>query len=80
MSVLRLEIDPGHAFISDLDRYDALKKAIEKREPIDHLESLACEYWQAVRPLTKQASSSIKRPEIMITYDIPPRELIVLES
>ena len=73
--VLRLKIDPTRCFVSDLDKYDAIKKRIVKSEDLDELRPLAEQYWTQLQPLNQYKTSSIHRPELMITYDISPEDI-----
>lgn len=74
-AVLRLDINPARCFVSDLDTYDALKAALEARGDPSKAEQLAESYWNKLTPLTNFEIGSIRRPEIMITYDIPADKL-----
>lgn len=76
--VLELDVDPNRCFVSDLDTYDALKSAIEQRKNHTTLEQLAKSYWNKVTKLSRFDSSTMRRPEIMITYDISPHHLTIL--
>lgn len=74
-ATLRIKIDPTRCFVSDLDRYDEMKKHIAKSEDLDELRPLAEQYWAQLQPLNQYKLSSISRPELMITYDISPEEI-----
>lgn len=76
--VLELDIDPERCFVSDLDSYDALKSAFEHPTDQPKLELLAKSYWNKVTPLSQFNPSSIRRPEIMITYDVAPGRITAL--
>jgi hypothetical protein len=73
--VLKLTIDPHRCFISDLDAYDGVVEAIKSHKSTESLKVLADEYWSRLIPLYKYRPSSITRPEIMITYDIDPKDI-----
>lgn len=73
-AVLELEIDPRRCYVSNLDTYDALKDALTHYDT-PAAEKIAHSYWSSLTPLTDFTLSSIKRPELMITYDIPPHQL-----
>lgn len=73
LAVLSLEVDPQRCYVSDLDAYDTLKNALESRdEPVAGLERLAAEYWSHLTPLANFSLDMIARPEVMLTYDVPP--------
>ncbi|OYW44142.1 hypothetical protein B7Z28_00315, partial [Candidatus Saccharibacteria bacterium 32-45-3] len=71
-AVLRIKVDPQRCYVSDLDKYDGVKKAIEYRASDSEKEELACAYWGALQNLSQYSNQSIPRPEVMITYDLPP--------
>ncbi len=48
---LRVELDPATSYISDLDAYDELKRALKRGAPDEMLEELASSYWCRVIPL-----------------------------
>lgn len=68
--LLRLDIDTQGCWVSDLDMYDKVKDAIVKKQPNEKILQLCHRYWNALQPL-KNYKKNIKRPEVMITYDIP---------
>lgn len=70
--VLELDVDPEKCFVSDLDTYDALKAAIEAHRDQSVLDRLAKSYWNKVVKLSGFDPAVIRRPEIMITYDVQP--------
>lgn len=74
-ALLELHIDPKRSYISDLDTYDALKTAFSKHEKLDTLEMLAKSYWNKITRLDTFRPDVIRRPEIMITYSLDPRDL-----
>lgn len=71
-AVLELTIDPTRSYVSNLDAYDILKRAIEQAAPQQVLHRLASEYWASITRLDHYIPSQFRRPEIMITYDIEP--------
>lgn len=77
-TVLQLTLDERHCFVSDLDTFDALKKAVADSAPSDLLESLASKYWGRITPLSSYEPGVFRRPEIMITTDIPPHAIAAL--
>lgn len=76
--LLRLSVDPAHCYVSDLERYDAVKRAIDQHSDTQ-LAALATEYWQHITPLASYGPGSIRRPEIMITCDLAPHALTPLD-
>ncbi|HSH31056.1 MAG TPA: hypothetical protein VK963_00085 [Candidatus Saccharimonadales bacterium] len=79
-AVLRLSVDPERCYVSDLDAYDTIKKAIKNSEGHSGLRTLARNYWARVVRLDKFAGGSIKRPEVMITYDISPADIEIVSA
>ncbi|UTX51140.1 hypothetical protein KI440_02950 [Candidatus Saccharibacteria bacterium TM7i] len=73
--VLELEIDPKRCFVSDLDTYDALKDALTHHGNKAVLERLAKSYWDKVTVLEKCNPATFRRPEVMVTYDVPPNHV-----
>lgn len=70
-AVLLLDIDPTRCFVSDLDTFDAVKDALVSGDT-KTAERLAGDYWQSLVPFTRYRWQQIRRPEVMITYDITP--------
>ncbi len=77
-TVLRLSIDPKRCYVSDLDAFDQLKDGIENDEDPDKLKRLINRYWQKLIPLEQFNIGGIRRPEVMITYDIEPGAIEIL--
>ena len=78
-AVLRLNVNPVHCFVSDLDIYDELKNHITKSKDSPALEKLAQKYWNRLCSLNDYAPYSIARPELMITYDIDPKDILYID-
>ena len=78
-TLFQLAVDPARAYVSDLDTYDSLKAAIERDEPESMLEPLAYAYWDSVIRLDRFTLYDIPRPEVMITYDIPPSDIKLIK-
>lgn len=76
-AVLRLEVETTRCFVSDLDRYDALKKAVETDD--ERTGELVEDYWQHLVPLHNFTAGMIRRPEVMVTYDVLPTCLEVVK-
>jgi hypothetical protein len=68
--LLRLELNIQHCWVSDLDMYDKVRDVIAKKQPTEKILQLCRHYWNALQPL-KTYKKNIRRPEVMITYDIP---------
>jgi hypothetical protein len=78
-AVLRLAIDPKYCYVSDLDMYDNIKLIVEAdNKNTEALRDLAARYWDSLIPFSDFEKSMIRRPEIMITYDIRPRDMTIL--
>mgnify|MGYP003596682327 CR=1 FL=1 len=73
--VLELDVNPSRCFVSDLDTYDALKEALINNENQDVLDTLASSYWSKVAKLTESDATTTRRPEILITYDVPAGDI-----
>lgn len=77
-TVLELTIDPQRCYVSDLDRFDTVMRAIERHEADETIQALAHAYWQAVIPLADYSTNAFRRPEVMITYDVEPDDITPL--
>jgi hypothetical protein len=78
-AVLRLTIDPSYCYVSDLDLYDNIRIIIEANDHDPTLPDLARSYWDNLLPFIGFEKSIINRPEIMITYDIKPPDITVMQ-
>lgn len=78
--LLRMTVELDNCFVSDLDRYDAVKEALEKGDDDAALEQLAARYWDRVTPLEKYSPGPIRRPEALITHDVAPSDIAVVEA
>jgi hypothetical protein len=76
--LLELHVAPDSCFISDLDRFDAVKAAIGSKN-IGTLKRLAKDYWQSIVPFSSYLPGQFTRPEAMITRDVPPGDIAVVE-
>jgi hypothetical protein len=74
VALLRLSVGQSACYVSDLDRYDAVKHAVE-HGMTEQLDALADHYWQAVVPLEAYTTGTIIRTEVMITRDVLPSEI-----
>jgi hypothetical protein len=78
--VLLLRVDPHRCFVSDLDLFDNLKNALLENTSPTQLKQHAALYWRALVPLDKFQFGDIKRPEIMVPYDIAITDIKVLNK
>lgn len=78
MSLLKLKVEPEVCYVSDLDLYDTLRRAMEQDEQDSTREHLADRYWKRVIPLKDYEPGTIARPEVMIATDIEPRDIEVI--
>lgn len=74
-AVFRLTVDPKKCYVSDLDLFDATREAVEKDKSPTTLNKHAARYWNALTPLSNFKINTIKRPEVMVTYDISPESI-----
>lgn len=79
-AVLALDVDPARCYVSDLDAYDAVKEAVDQGFGEEELAQLATAYWDTLVPLEQFEPDSIKRPEVMITYDVEPAKISVVKE
>lgn len=77
--LLRITVDEAACYVSDLDRYDAVKAAIANHETAT-LAELADAYWTSLTPLRHFEIGDILRPEVMITTDVPPQQIMPVQS
>ena len=75
-TLLRLNVDETHCYVSDLDLYDKVKIIIEKGDTPAAL--LAVSYWDKVIRLSNFTPGTIERPEIMIPFSIPADHISVV--
>lgn len=69
-ALLQIEVDPAACYVSDLDLYDQIKVLLRKGDETN-ARRLAPVYWDALQVL-KGYSGSIRRPEVIVPYNIPP--------
>jgi hypothetical protein len=79
-TLLRMMVDAEKCYVSDLDLYDTIKRAMELGEQDSTLENLANQYWQRIIPLYEFQLGAITRPEVMITYNIQPHDIQVMDD
>jgi hypothetical protein len=77
---LKIKVDPARCYASDLDLYDQILSLV-KYEDLNKARNLAKTYWQRTTRLDKyNHDRGFKRPEIMVTYDIPGSQIEVVKS
>lgn len=76
--LLALQVGSEHCFVSDLDAYDTLLRAMEADEQELRLKYLAAQYWDTVVPYDKYEFGTYDRPEVMIIQDISPGAIEVV--
>jgi hypothetical protein len=79
-TLLRIKVDEEQCYVSDLDLYDTLVRAMELDEQDSTREHLADRYWQRIIPLRDYEQGTIKRPEVMVAADIKPEEIEVVKD
>lgn len=77
-TIVELRCDPAYCYVSNLDALDAVKHALQDNASESVLLQLAGDYWRSIMPLSVFAIGDIRRPEVMITNDVPPSEIIAL--
>jgi hypothetical protein len=76
--LLRMTVELDNCFVSDLDGYDVVKEALEKDDDDAAVDQLAARYWDRLTALEKYAPGPIRRPEALITHDVPPSDITVV--
>lgn len=76
--LLKIAIDSTRCYVSDIDAYDRVKSAIEQKRPQAELRELAHEYWGKVEKFDDYRMNACRRPEVMVTYDIRPDMITVV--
>jgi hypothetical protein len=79
-TLLCLMVDSDYCFVSDLDLYDTIVRAMELDEQDSTREHLADRYWRRIIPLDKYEPGTFKRPEVMINTDIAPQDIEVVSD
>lgn len=76
--LLKITADSDDCYVSDLDLYDTLTRALELDEQTSTREHLAESYWRRLTPLNEFEIGEITRPEVLIFRDIPPGDIEVV--
>lgn len=76
--LLKVAVDPSQCYVSDLDMYDQIKMALEAGQA-DKAKRLAGKYWQNLTRLDQyNHGRGFRRPEVMVTYDVPPENVQII--
>lgn len=76
--LLKLAVEPKYCYVSDLDKYDAVKSCYANNDKLRAYD-YAHDYWNSVTPLAAFKPNTIRRPEVMIVKNLPP-ELISVQQ
>jgi hypothetical protein len=79
-ALLKITVDSGKCYVSDLDLYDTLMRAMQLDEQDSTREHLADRYWERVIPLEKYELGTIRRPEVMVATDVEPGDIEVVKA
>lgn len=74
-TLVRMNVDPSQCYVADLDLYDTLKRAMELGEQDSTREHLAAVFWERLVRLDMFSPDLIRRPEVMVTYDVSPKSI-----
>lgn len=74
-TLVRMKVDPTQCYVADLDLYDTLKRAMELGEQDSTREHLAATFWEKLVRLDMFSPDLIRRPEVMVTYDVSPKSI-----
>jgi len=77
-TLLAIDADPAHCFVSDLDRYDSFMQAA-KNGDMEQARKLGREYWRALQSLQEYAHT-FRRPEVIVTCNVPPEKITRLTA
>jgi hypothetical protein len=75
-AIVRLDVEVEFCYVSDLDKYDAVKSALSDGNELLAY-NLAQEYWNSIIPFATFQPDDIARPEVMIIRDVPPDKLFI---
>lgn len=78
--LLKITVDSDYCYVSDLDLYDTITRALELDEQDSTREHLADRYWERLTPIDEYQNGSITRPEMMVNYDVSPESIEVVKS
>jgi hypothetical protein len=78
--LLKVKVDPTRCYVSDLDLYDQILNLV-KYNVNDKALDLNTNYWQRITRLDRyDHERGFRRPEIMVTYDVPGYQLEIVKS
>jgi hypothetical protein len=77
-TLLCLEVTATRCYVSDREAYEELKAAVDDNQDSFTIDSLTARYWRRLIRLDGYKMGEIIRPEVMITYDIPPQHINVV--
>lgn len=78
-ALLRLTVESKECYVSNLDLYDTLMRAMELGEQDGKLQYLAAQYWESLIPYYNYEIGTFDRPEIMVAGDIRPGDIELIE-
>lgn len=67
------EVSPNQ--LQSIEVHGLNKEALRQHKSFNELETLAKSYWDKLVRLDSFEPSMVRRPEIMITYDVAPHEI-----
>ncbi|HEY0964923.1 MAG TPA: hypothetical protein VGE13_00405 [Candidatus Saccharimonadales bacterium] len=73
LALLQIDVDPTMCYVSDLDLYDQVKQLLQNTD-LANARRLAHVYWDGLILLANYRGD-IHRPEVMVTYNIPPSSI-----
>jgi hypothetical protein len=74
-TLLKVGVDPGRCYVSNLDLYDKILGKIKSNDTYS-AQHLTSDYWDQVTRLDNyDHSNGFNRPEILATYDISPSNI-----
>lgn len=76
--MLQVEVDERRCYVGDLDVYDQIRDLLIAGE-LAKARQLALVYWRHVVPFAEYAGQ-LRRPEALVTYDISPANLSMVEQ
>lgn len=79
-AVFELHIDPDRTYVSDLDAYDTVAGLIKQKADEQEVQNAAQAYWSRCTKLATYEPGSIDRPELMVTYDVSPEDIRLVQS
>lgn len=77
-TLIRIKSDPSRCYVGDLDLYDDIKVLLASGD-IPKARGLAPIYWEKVVKL-QDYDGFFRRPEVLVTYNIPVEKLSKIEG